>query len=121
MHVFFDRIIPKINHRVDGPSHAAKALKRRLKSDNPKILQLALTLCEATVKNCSRPLHQALGQREFLAEVANLCNGQKGYEVYLCRVVDSAGIRLRRCDGLVCTRTSTLIVRRSKESLDLIE
>lgn len=72
--------VTQINHRADGASHAAKALKRRLKSDNPKILQLTLTLCEATVKNCSRPLHQALGQREFLVEVATLCNGQKGYQ-----------------------------------------
>lgn len=58
-----------------------KALKRRLKNDNPKILQLTLTLCETAVKNCSRPLHQALGTREFLADVAGLANGQKGYEV----------------------------------------
>lgn len=58
-----------------------KALKRRLKSDNPKIVQLTLTLCEAAVKNCSRPLHQALGTREFLSEVAGLANGQKGFEV----------------------------------------
>ncbi|CAN0261062.1 unnamed protein product, partial [Hapterophycus canaliculatus] len=55
-----------INHRPDGANHAAKALKRRLKSDNPKVVQLTLTLCETTVKNCSRPLHQALGSREFL-------------------------------------------------------
>ena len=67
----------QINQNVDGPSHAAKALKRRLKSDNPKILQLTLTLCEAAIKNCSRPLHQALGSREFLQEVVSLC--QKGY------------------------------------------
>lgn len=71
----------QINSRADGPGQAAKALKRRLKGDNPKMLQLTLTLCEATVKNCSRPLHQALGTREFLSEVAALCNGQKGYEV----------------------------------------
>lgn len=45
------------------------------------MLQLTLTLCEATVKNCSRPLHQVIGTREFLSEVATLCNGQKGYEV----------------------------------------
>ncbi|CAM9711501.1 unnamed protein product [Pylaiella littoralis] len=75
------QICDEIDHQADGPSHAVKALKRRLKSDNPKILQLTLTLCETTVKNCSRPLHQALGAREFLAEVASLCNGQKGYEV----------------------------------------
>eukprot|EP00903_Cladosiphon_okamuranus_P005348 g5344.t1 len=75
------QICDEINRRVDGPSHAAKALERRLKSDNPKVLQLTLTLCEAAVKNCSRPLHQALGQREFLAEVATLCHGQKGYQV----------------------------------------
>lgn len=77
--------VVKINRQPDGPNHAAKALKRRLKSDNPKILQLTLTLCEAAVKNCSRPLHQALGQREFLAEVATLCNGQKGFEVRMDR------------------------------------
>ncbi|CAM9576659.1 unnamed protein product, partial [Scytosiphon promiscuus] len=75
------QICDEINRRADGPSHAVKALKRRLKSDNPKVLQLTLTLCETTIKNCSKPLHQALGSREFLAEVANLCNGQKGYEV----------------------------------------
>eukprot|EP00904_Undaria_pinnatifida_P013217 jgi/Undpi1/9025/HiC_scaffold_26.g11485.m1 len=75
------QICDEINSRPDGAGQAAKALKRRLKSDNPKILQLTLTLCEATVKNCSRPLHQALGTREFLTEVATLCNGQKGFEV----------------------------------------
>ncbi|CAN0572894.1 unnamed protein product, partial [Ectocarpus sp. 12 AP-2014] len=40
------QICDEINHQGDGPSHAAKALKRRLKSDNPKILELTLTLCE---------------------------------------------------------------------------
>ncbi|CAN0339365.1 unnamed protein product [Ectocarpus sp. 12 AP-2014] len=75
------QICDEINHQGDGPSHAAKALKRRLKSDNPKILELTLTLCETTMKNCSRPLHRAVGSREFLAEVAGLCSGQKGYEV----------------------------------------
>lgn len=73
----------QINRRTDGPSHAARALKRRLKSDNPKILQLTLTLCEAVMKNCDRQLHQALGTREFLAEVAALGNGQRGYEVVM--------------------------------------
>ncbi|CAN0078535.1 unnamed protein product [Ascophyllum nodosum] len=75
------QICDAINQRPDGPSHAAKALKRRLKSDNPKILLLTLTLCETTVKNCSRRLHEALGQRDFMAEVAALCTGHKGFEV----------------------------------------
>lgn len=72
---------PQINRTAEGATHAAKALKRRLKSDNPKMLQLTLTLCEAAVKNCHRTLHEALGTREFLNEVAILTNGQKGYEV----------------------------------------
>lgn len=73
--------VVQINSRPDGSGQAVKALKRRLKSDNPKVLQLTLTVCETAMKNCSRPLHQALGTREFLSEVALLCNGSRGNEV----------------------------------------
>ncbi|CAM9634116.1 unnamed protein product, partial [Choristocarpus tenellus] len=49
------QICDEINRRQDGSIFATRAMKRRLKSENPKIVRLTLTLCDAVVKNCRRP------------------------------------------------------------------
>ncbi|CAN0206387.1 unnamed protein product, partial [Phaeothamnion confervicola] len=74
------QICDMINHRSDGVQSGVKALKRRLKNDNPKVVTLALLLCEACVKNCGFPLHAAVEQ-SLLADVAGLTDGRRGWEV----------------------------------------
>mmetsp|Transcript_25470 Transcript_25470/g.33267 ORF Transcript_25470/g.33267 Transcript_25470/m.33267 type:complete len:382 (-) Transcript_25470:402-1547(-) len=65
---------------ADGSSKAVKALKKRLKNDNPKVVQLTLTLTETCVKNCGSSFHQAINQ-DFMNEMVTLTNGKKGWEV----------------------------------------
>ncbi|KAG5185716.1 hypothetical protein JKP88DRAFT_219176 [Tribonema minus] len=70
-----------IDATVEGPQNAAKALQRRLKSENAKVVSLTLTLCDVCVKNCRPPLHAALGTREFLGHVEDVAGGRLGPQV----------------------------------------
>ncbi|CAM9362111.1 unnamed protein product, partial [Heterosigma akashiwo] len=59
---------------------AVKALKKRLKSDNPKIVQLTMTLCETCVKNCGNAFHEAISP-DFMNDMVALTEGRRGWEV----------------------------------------
>ena len=77
-------ICDAINSRTEGPEWAAKAIRRRLGSDKPKVVQLALTLVETCVKNCGFPFHAVVGTNNFLDAVialASACSPRHGSEV----------------------------------------
>jgi VHS domain len=71
----------QIDAREEAPELAAKAIRRRLKSENKKVVALTLTLCDVCIKNCSERLHRAFGTREFLGDVQQLTDGHAGYDV----------------------------------------
>jgi hypothetical protein len=58
-----------VNSRKDGPQQAVKALKKCMKHEDERVVGLALSLCDATIKNCGSDLHMALGTRDFLEAV----------------------------------------------------
>ena len=62
------------------PQWAAKALRKRIKSDNSKIVQLALTVTETCVKNCGFEFHAAIAVKEFMQDMINIADGKKGAE-----------------------------------------
>jgi len=70
----------KNDRTLEGNQKAVKALRKRLKSDNPKIVQLTLILTEACVKNCGSSFHQSINQ-EFMTDMISLADGKKGREV----------------------------------------
>jgi hypothetical protein len=70
-----------VNATPEGQTSAVKMLRKQLKSDNAKTVRLALELADACVKNCSARLHFAVASKAFMADVAALADGRKGWEV----------------------------------------
>ena len=60
-------------HGETAATDVAKQLRKRLKSKNPKVILLALTLLEGLVKNCSFTLHAAVGADKFQARMYAVC------------------------------------------------
>lgn len=61
---------------------ALAAMRKQLRSDNPKVLQLTLTMLETCVKNTENPyFHGLVGNKDFLQDVAALSDGRRGWEV----------------------------------------
>jgi hypothetical protein len=77
----YHRCCMQIDAREEAPVLAAKAIRRRLKSENKKVVALTLTLCDVCIKNCGEGLHRAFGTREFLGDVQQLTDGHVGYDV----------------------------------------
>jgi VHS domain len=87
----------QIDAREEAPELAAKAIRRRLKSENKKVVALTLTLCDVCIKNCSERLHRAFGTREFLGDVQQLTDGHAGYDVSTLPKKNCANCTLQCC------------------------
>ena len=73
-----------IESRYDGDisaSNATKRIQKHMKSRDPHVVVLALTLLETTVKNCSFPTILSIGTKSFLTTLKDLCRGNKGPQI----------------------------------------
>ncbi len=70
-------ICDSIKSSKDGAKFAIKGLTQRLQSNDPKIVSLALTVCECCVQNCDRIFPSSI-TIPFLNELANVANGSFG-------------------------------------------
>mmetsp|Transcript_10049 Transcript_10049/g.14162 ORF Transcript_10049/g.14162 Transcript_10049/m.14162 type:complete len:388 (+) Transcript_10049:25-1188(+) len=59
-------ISDSINSSLENTDFAAKAIQRRLKSDNSKVVSLTMTLCDVCFKNGDQHVHIEFQRREFL-------------------------------------------------------
>lgn len=63
-----------INNTEDGPKDAMRALRRKLFNSagkNNQVLNLTLTVLETCAKNCRKPFHLLICDREFASELIN--------------------------------------------------
>ena len=60
-------------HGETAATDVAKQLRKRLKSKNPKVLILSLTLLESVVKNCSFSMHAAIASEKFQSRLYAVC------------------------------------------------
>ncbi|XP_047516668.1 TOM1-like protein 2 isoform X1 [Pieris napi] len=64
-----------INTSADGPKDAIKAIRKRLTQSagkNYTIVMYSLTVLESCVKNCGRPFHVLVCNKEFISELVKL-------------------------------------------------
>jgi hypothetical protein len=74
-------ICDMINEDGEGQVSATKMLRKQLRSENKKIVQLALELTDACVKNCSSKFHFAVSNKAFLNDIVVLAEGKRGWEI----------------------------------------
>ena len=72
-------ICDMINSTPDGPTSAVRCLRKQLRADNTKTVELALELSDACVKNCSANMHAAVATAAFMKDVTALAEGKKGW------------------------------------------
>ncbi|CAG9793990.1 unnamed protein product [Diatraea saccharalis] len=64
-----------INSTADGPKDAIKAIRKRLTQSagkNYTVVMYTLTVLETCVKNCGRPFHVSVCNKEFISELVKL-------------------------------------------------
>lgn len=69
-----------INSSTDGPKDAIKAIRKRLTTSagkNYTVVMYTLTVLETCVKNCGKPFHVLVCNKEFISELVS-------YTILLC-------------------------------------
>lgn len=64
-----------INSTADGPKDALKAIRKRLNMSagkNYTVVMYTLTVLETCVKNCSKPFHVLVCNKEFISELVSI-------------------------------------------------
>eukprot|EP00127_Corallochytrium_limacisporum_P001849 Clim_evm4s88 gene=Clim_evmTU4s88 len=61
-----------VNREAQGPQHAIKACRKRLKSQIATQQLLTLSVMEACVKNCGPRFHHALGTKDMMNDLASI-------------------------------------------------
>uniref|UniRef100_A0A7S0Z2N1 VHS domain-containing protein n=1 Tax=Hemiselmis tepida TaxID=464990 RepID=A0A7S0Z2N1_9CRYP len=56
----------------EGSRDAARALRRKLKAKNGRVLLLAVTVLEQVMQNCGPELHASIATKEFMGDVSGL-------------------------------------------------
>ncbi|XP_055603080.1 target of Myb1 membrane trafficking protein isoform X2 [Uranotaenia lowii] len=68
-------ICDMINESSDGPRDAMKAIRKRLTQNagkNHTVIMYTLTVLETCVKNCGKPFHVLVANKEFIQELVKL-------------------------------------------------
>eukprot|EP00128_Syssomonas_multiformis_P016728 Colp12_sorted_trinity150504_noHs@27465 len=63
----------------NGPRDAVRAIRKRLSSKNQQVLLYALTVLETLVKNCGQPFHNALANKDLMADLVKIVQTPKDY------------------------------------------
>ena len=64
-----------------GPTSAVRCLRKQLRAENTKTVELALELSDACVKNTGANMHAAVATKAFMNDVVALTEGKKGWPV----------------------------------------
>jgi len=59
-------LIAEINSKPQVPKEAVKLIKKKLLSQQPKSIFLALIVTEKAMQKCGSPLHTVVGTKEFM-------------------------------------------------------
>lgn len=59
-------LINEMNSRADTAKEVAKLIKKKLQSNQPKTIFLALIIIDQAMQKCGNPFHVQVGTKEFM-------------------------------------------------------
>ncbi|XP_022754585.1 TOM1-like protein 9 isoform X4 [Durio zibethinus] len=74
-------ICDMLNHDPGQVKDVVKGIKKRLRSKNPKVQLLALTLLETIIKNCGDIIHMHVAERGVLHEMVKIVKKRPDFNV----------------------------------------